>query len=175
MRVRFNQQADIQLSKMFDDAEQKLVTECNFKPEYCDEYLTMQYIETCASFLEQASAFLEGEGRSASWIFLHIVAGSNRGLTDCAEQLTNWTGRYFPRFVELLTVRYLTLLNSTEALESIMRSGLVLLAVGTLPNAVIEVRRELRRRGLSYDRLLIPDDVLSRRLALPQIAGVAQL
>jgi hypothetical protein len=104
---------------------------------------------------------------------LHDIAGSNRGLDACAEQLTNWTHLYFPRFVELLTVRYLALLHSTEALEQIRRSGLILLAVGTLPNAVVEVRRELRRRGLPHDSLLIPDDVWNRRLALPQIESEA--
>lgn len=156
MKIPFDAQANKLLTNAIEAAEQQLERR-GVRPELCDECLTLQYIETCADFMAHGIVYLPSEGKSASWIFLQKLAPALKKPNDCAAQLSNWTHLYFPRFVELLTVRYLGLLHTSTELQGIFRNGLVLLAAAKLPEARTEIRRELRRRGLAYDRQLVLD------------------
>ena len=82
------------------------------------------------------------------------------------------TNLYFPNFYKLLTISYTTILHSAESLAELRNNGVLMLAAATLPGVRTEMRRELRRRGLPYEHLLVPDDVLSARLGVMAIPSI---
>lgn len=85
-------------------------------------------------------------------------------LTTPASQLSTHTHVYFPDYPKLLRLAYLHILANTTDLDAIRRSGVLMLAAATLPGVRTDIRRELRRRGATWDRTLVQDATLERRI-----------
>lgn len=166
----FDEKAHELLSDLFDAAEDCLTRQGICGASEADEYLTLEYIKTCGEYIEHAATFLQSEGATASLLFISKLAELSDGgrsakyVQRCADQLSLHAGLYFPKFRKLLTASYLTVLHSIEDMGELQRSGILMLAAATLPGVRTELRREFRRRGLQYDRTLVPDNVLRLRL-----------
>lgn len=158
------------LTLLFDAAEEKLVSRGVCQSTEASFLLTMAYIKECGEFLENGIAFLKSEGVAASWMFIGNLAGSigfkriGRRDYQCAQQLLMHSALYFPEFYKALTVCYANKLQAAKDANEIQSSGILMMAAAMLPGARTELRRELRRRGLNYDRTLAPDDVMRLRL-----------
>ena len=166
----FNHRAHGFVMSVFDIAEDVLIENNVCCPHETNEYLTHFYIEEASCFLRHAQIYMQDEGRIAAEIFFAKLTNHRRASKFkkhsriCGQQISMQPVLYFPRFYELLTKAYVDVLRTTDDLKSAMFDGTVLLAAATLPDVRLELRREFRRRGLTYDRLLVADDELAARL-----------
>jgi len=81
---------------------------------------------------------------------------------------------YFPNYATLLRLAYLHVLAITTDLETIRRSGLLMLAAASLPGVRTDVRRALRQRGATWDRTIASDEIVSRQIDdFPAFAALA--
>jgi hypothetical protein len=174
----FDQRTHELLIELFDAAEERMIELGMCQTVEADEYLTLEYIKTCGEFLQHAAAYLQSEGTIAADLFISKLADISqnkriqRSSKKCALQLSMHTNLYFPNFYKLLTISYTTILHSAESLAELRNNGVLMLAAATLPGVRTEMRRELRRRGLPYEHLLVPDDVLSARLGVMAIPSI---
>jgi hypothetical protein len=170
----FNQRAHDILINLLDVVEDDLIERGICGPMEVSEYLTAFYIRETSDFLRYAIAYLPDDGRIAADIVISKMANSQRTskymkhATICGKQLALHTELYFPRFAEMLTKAYVEALRTCDELYMVMTDGIILLAAARLPGVQVSLRREFRRRGLSYDRFLVSDDLLSyqKRAAL---------
>lgn len=166
----FNHRAHWFVMTVFDIAEEALIEEQLCKSHETNEYLTMFYIEEASCFLKYAQTYMYSDGRIAAEIFFGKLTNHRRASKFekhsriCGQQISMQPVLYFPRYYELLTKAYVDVLRTSDDLNAAMFDGTVLLAASTLPDVRLELRREFRRRGLGYDRLLVDDDVLATRL-----------
>lgn len=174
MIAYFNQRAHDLLINLLDIVEEELIRQKLCGPMETNEYLTAFYIKETSGFLRHASVYLPDEGRIAADIFISKLAKQPRTArymkhaTLCGHQLALHTELYFPRFAEMLTKAYVDVLRTCYDLRLVLTDGVILLAAARLPGVQVELRREFRRRGLSYDRLLVCNDLLAyqKRAAL---------
>jgi hypothetical protein len=170
----YDQAAHELLWKWLDDAESKVVRTNTATNVEATDYLTLEYIKECGCFLSYGAAFFENESKMASEIFIERMLGRSvrlreyRMIPRCAALLSLHTERFFPRYIEFLIVAYTTVLRDTEDLGRLLQNGVVVLAAATVPGAQIQLRREFRRRGLDYDRHLVSDETLAKRLRAAQ-------
>jgi hypothetical protein len=166
----FDDKAHQMLSDMLDEAEDRLVGMNVCAPDEADEYLTAFYISECGIFLEHGAVYLPNEERIAADLFLaklprrRAKQWSNRRMRICAVQLSTNTHVYFPKYHKLLRLSYLRILAETDDWQTLRRSGMLMLAAATLPGVRSDIRRELRRRGADNLSLLVPNDVIQKRL-----------
>ena len=166
----FNHRAHWFVMTVFDIAEEALIERKLCKPHETNEYLTTFYIEEVSCFLKYAHTYMHSDGRIAAEIFFGKLTNHRRASKFekhsriCGQQISMQPVLYFPRYYELLTKAYVDVLRTSDDLNAAMFDGTVLLAASTLPDVRLELRREFRRRGLGYDRLLVDDDVLATRL-----------
>lgn len=169
----FNEKAHAILSDVFDQAEERLVRDSICPAPNASEYLALDYIKTCGDFIEHSVVYLENDERIGADLFLaKLPKGKLRPKFDrhahkCAVQLSTHTHVYFPDYPKLLRLAYLHVLANTADLETIRRSGVLMLAAASLPGVRTDIRRELRRRGATWDRTIVCDDTLAVRLARP--------
>jgi hypothetical protein len=166
----FNDALHATISKALDRTEEKMIGNGVCQPEYADEYLTARYIEACAGIIVGGLVYLPNDERIGAEIFLSKLGDpkfnrlSQRRKRECAVHLTNHTHVYFAQYHMMLRLACLHVLRSTTEYEHIEHDGVVLLAAATLPGVRSDIRREFRRRGASFDRLLVPDDVYQQRI-----------
>ena len=110
----------------------------------------------------QASRSPEDLRRNMPWKLSTTSLASTRSRTPL----------YFPRYFEFLTKAYIEVLRTVEDLTSVMSDGVILLTAGTLPGLRTDLRREFKRRGLTYDKALVPDDVLEGRMTRDRVRPV---
>ncbi len=167
------------LRDALDGAEDHIVRTGKCEPQDATDYLTLLFIDTSSDFLDGGSALFQLEGNIVAEIFLEKVvrAAKIRNnqvlMRKCATQLSLHTHLYFPNYYDLLTIAYLNVLATCEDLQRTIHSGVIKLAAADLPGVIVDIRREFRRRGLSYDCLIVTDSTLAgrhkatRRLKLP--------
>lgn len=166
----FDHRAHGFVMNVFDIAEEALIESDLCSPYATNEYLTLLYIEEASCFLQNAQTFIDSEGKIAAEIFFDKLTNHQKTLKFrkhsriCGQQISTQPVLYFPRFYEILTKAYVDVLRTSSNLNSAMFHGTVLLAAATLPDVRLELRREFRRRGLGYDRLLVNDDLLASRM-----------
>jgi hypothetical protein len=166
----FNHRAHGFVMNVFDIVEETLIENDLCSPYATNEYLTLLYIEEASCFLRNAQTYIDSEGKIAAEIFFGRLTNHRRASKFkkhsriCGQQISMQPVLYFPRFYEILTKAYVDVLRTSSDLNAAMFSGTVLLAAATLPDVRLELRREFRRRGLRYDRLLVKDDVMATRL-----------
>jgi hypothetical protein len=167
---RFNDKAHVILQDMLDYAEEKVVRlglseRCN-----AVEYLALDYIKTCAEFIEHSTQYLENDERIGADLFLAklakgpLAARFERNKRMCALQLSTNTRMYFPEYPKLLRLAMMHVIQSAADAQAVRWNGVVLLAAASLPNVRTDVRRELRRRGMDYDVTLVGDATVARRI-----------
>lgn len=166
----FNDKLHEIISAALDRTEEKMIGNGVCNPEYADEYLTARYIEACAGIIVGGQVYLPSDERIGAEIFLWKLGDakfnrlSSRRQRECAVHLTNHTHVYFPQYHMMLRLACLHVIQSTKKHDEIKHDGVVLLAAATLPGVRSDIRRELRRRGMDYDRLLVPDDIYNNRM-----------
>lgn len=167
----FDDRAHSIVSEVLDQAEDKLTRDGICVARDAAEYLALDYIKTCGDFFEHGAVYLENEERIGADLFLaklpkgKLKARFERNARRCASQLSTHTPVYFPDYPKLLRLAYLHILANTTDLDAIRRSGVVMLASATLPGVLTDVRRELRRRGATWDRTIVLDAALERRIS----------
>lgn len=173
MRLNFDATANRVLVELLAETERRAVANNRCRADDVNQYLTLAYIETCASYHSGASIYLPSEERMAAQSFLFHCIG--RGMArfkahvgKCAQQLANHTSLYFADYLTLLEMQFMAFMASKPTLIEIQMSGLVRQAVGTLHRemALNVVRRECRRLGLNNDKLFIPEDIYKQRIVL---------
>lgn len=169
----FNERAHGIVGDIIEAAELALIRNGVCQPNETDMHLTMDYIRQCGSFLEHGQAYLENEGRLAAGIFLwrlsqaanaRLRAKYHRNWLICEVQLHWHAHYYFPMYLQTLREVSLKLLHNLPSLNAIDQNGVLRLAMANLPNVLRDVRRERRRRGADWDKLLIEDSVADRRI-----------
>ncbi|MFB0874250.1 MULTISPECIES: hypothetical protein [unclassified Sphingobium] len=174
----FNDSLHAIISGALDRTEEKMIGNGVCQAEQADEYLTARYIEACAGILVGGLVYLTNDERIGAEIFLSKLGDakfnrlSERRKRECAVHLTNHTHVYFPQYHMMLRLACLHVLRTKTGYDYIEHDGVILLAAATLPGVRSDIRRELRRRGASFDRLLVPDDIYKHRMSqriLPSI------
>lgn len=169
----FNERAHGIVGDMIEAAELALIRNGVCQPTETDMHLTMDYIRQCGSFHEAAQVYMENDGRLASGIFLwrlsqaskaQLRAKYHRNWRICEVQLHWHAHYYFPMYLRTLREVSLKLLHNLPTLTAIDQNGVLRLAMANLPNVLRDVRRERRRRGADWDKLLIDDGVADRRI-----------
>lgn len=146
-------------------------------PDNASEYLAVKYIEQCASLIDNGVQYLEKDEYYGSELFLcdhcpkHLRRSFERHSYECARHLSLNIEIYLPEYRDVLQLAYLKLIAKAKSIRDIINCGIILLAAATLPEAKTDIRRELRRRGLPYDRTLVSDSTLERRNAPRQLQG----
>jgi hypothetical protein len=176
----FDDKAHRLLAPMLDEAEDRLVGMGVCEPHEADEYLTAAYIAECGAFLEHGAVYLPNEERIAADLFLAKLPlrktrrPSQRRMRMCANQLSTSTTVYFPNYHTILRLSYLHVLNETDDWHALRRSGILMLAASTLPGVRSDIRRELRRRGANHISMIVPDDVMQKRLGNMKLLRVSR-
>ncbi|WP_101342361.1 hypothetical protein [Cereibacter azotoformans] len=158
------------LSLLFEAVEDMLIEQGVCNPSETNEYLTALYIREVSTFMSGASYYLDAEERVAGWIFIHTLTAHSRTkrfrkyCRELGHHISTHTTVYLPRYHEMLTKAYLEVLHTVKDLRTVALHGTILLAAATLPGLRTDLRREFKRRGLEYDKLIVPDDVLARRM-----------
>lgn len=159
------------LQEILDGAEDRAIRRGACSPEDATDLLTVAFIAQCESFMEHALRYVPNDERLASEIFLHYAATaaqrrmlSNRMSKRCAIHLQNNKTVYLPNYHALLRTRLIQVLATRTTSSEIMRSGVVILSVGTLDGALTDICRELRRKGCDKQRTLIVEDALKARM-----------
>lgn len=166
----FNDRAHGIVSEVLDYAEDRLARDGTCASRDAAEYLALDYIKTCGDFIEHSVVYLENDERIGADLFLaklpkgRLKARFERNARKCASQLSTHTHVYFPDYPKLLRLAYLHVLANTTDLDAIRRSGVLMLASATLPGVRTDIRRELRRRGATWDRTIVQDATLERRI-----------
>jgi hypothetical protein len=168
---RFNDKAHVIVQDMLDYAEERLVRDGICTPANADEYLALNYIKTCGDFIQHSAQYLENEERIGADLFLaKLTTGALRSRFErnkriCALQLSANARLYFREYQNLLRLASLHVLQTAKDWQTIRWSGVVLLAAASLPGVLTDVRRELRRRGMTYDVTLVADATVQQRNA----------
>lgn len=172
----FDDAAHATLQMLLDRYENRLVTDDVCEPEEAHEFVTLEYIETCGGMLNHAQTYLEAEEVIGADIFLWKLnrilkmRKSDRQIRNAAKQLATHTHRYLPKFEQMLRLSLLQVLSETESFEQLRWNGVVLLAAATLPGVRDDIRRELRRRGATFESLLVTDSTYQRTVGRRNIA-----
>ncbi|KTE13298.1 MULTISPECIES: hypothetical protein [unclassified Sphingopyxis] len=159
----FNNRAHEIISGVLDRAEDWIARNGVCPAHQADAHLTTKYIEACANIIRGGVVYLAADERIGADIFLSGLGDakfkrlSPRTQTMCAEHLSHHTHVYFPNYHTVLRLAYLHVLRSACGQVPFHSHGVVLLAASTLPGVLSDVRRECRRRGLNYDRVLVPE------------------
>ncbi|GLQ79285.1 hypothetical protein GCM10007881_28030 [Mesorhizobium huakuii] len=171
MKLRsFDNKAHEIIASVLDNAAEHLVQTARCKPTETDEYLTLAYIAECSSVIKNGTSYLEVDEIIGAELFLeHFASGKSRTSfmrndRKCAKQLAAHPNVYFPDYLTILRLAYLRVLNAADDATSIRANGTLMLAAASLPGVSTDIRRELRRRGLTYELSLVPKDVLQKRL-----------
>ncbi|OHD05058.1 hypothetical protein [Sphingopyxis sp. RIFCSPHIGHO2_12_FULL_65_19] len=157
----FNDRAHELISGALDRSEDRIGRNGVCPANQAADYLTTKYIEACASIIRGGVAYLAADERIGADIFLSKLGDARfnrlvpRTQTMCAEHLSQHTHVYFPNYHTLLRLAYLHVLRNCGQ-TPFHSHGVVLLAAAKLPGVITDIRRECRRRGLSYDRVLVP-------------------
>ncbi|MDX8513595.1 hypothetical protein [Mesorhizobium captivum] len=166
----FDNKAHEIIATILDDAAERLVREKICQARQADEYLTLAYIGACSSIIEHATAYLQVDETIGAGVFLERYSvGKNRQAfhhndTRCSKQLATHPNVYFPDYLTILRLASLNTLNTISDVRSLRANGTLMLAAASLPGVATDIRRELRRRGLSFDPSLVPDDVMQKRI-----------
>ena len=161
----FDDRAHRVVAELLDAAEGRLIRTGQCSVANVSDYLTLAYIKEAAGLLEYGTVYLDGDGRNAADIFMSKLAFGavatkyHRDSRRYARHLQQNERIYFPNMPNLLRLAYLNLMQSDCELNQLLHSGLLTLAARSLPNVAIDIRRELRRRGLQYDRTLFIEKV----------------
>ena len=171
--IRFDRQAHEIIMELLNECSDALVRTGFCKADEVEELLCREYIKQVASILWGASFFVEDDANAAAEIFLSNLTGKPysmgkhwRHSEACGRQLSHHTAYYFRRYHDILTQVYVERLHLVDDRQilGLNHDGVIQLAAASLPNVREEVRREMRRRGLNYDAVVVFDDDLSRRL-----------
>ena len=175
MRPLFDHIAHERMSLLLEAAEDVLIDEGVCTREDALEYLTALYIAETGKFLGGGSCYLQTEERVAGWLFIQTITSHpktkkyRKFAIELGRHIATHTPLYFPRYFEVLTKAYIEVLRTVEDLTAVMSDGVILLAAGTLPGLRTDLRREFKRRGLAYDKALVPDDVLEGRMTRDRV------
>ncbi|TPO07131.1 hypothetical protein [Mesorhizobium sp. B1-1-5] len=166
----FDDKAHVIIASILDDASEHLINSGICKPQEVDEYIALDYIAQCSAAITHGVVYLEHDEMIGAGIFLDRYSRKNnrqlfqRNSDRCVSQLVRSPNIYFPDYLALLRFAYLRVLNSVSDADILRASGVLMLAAATLPGVRTDIRRELRRRGLSYDPSLISEDTLQKRI-----------
>lgn len=159
--------------ELIDEAEAWLVKRGTCEPADASDFLARGLFEQCASICSYGLAFMESDERIGADIFLMKLANTvggrlkrmfNRNCRRYAECLQNNVILFFPNYAEVVRLGLLRALMETETADELINKGAVLLACATLPNALNDVRRELRRRGMASSRAIVLERVMNKRI-----------
>lgn len=168
-----DERIEVFLSQVLDRTEARAVRNGRCKPEYADEYLTMRYIEATSNIIFGGAQYMRVDEVHGASIFLSRLGdgtfnrASTKRQSKCALQLVGHTHVFFPKYHAILkaTFRHIIQSHCGHAYE-LAHIGVIILAAATLPGARSEIRRELRRRGIEYDRGLVSDELMIEKLHL---------
>jgi hypothetical protein len=153
-----------------DYAEERLVRTGICAPENAARYLALDYIATCSSAIEHGTQYLESDERIGADLFLAklptgaLKAQYHRNRKLCAAHLAAQPWLHFADYKPILRIAFLNAIRTIGDVRELRFSGVALLACGTFDDAPTDLRREFRRRGLSYDPTLIEAATLARRI-----------
>lgn len=159
------------LSQVLDRTEARAVRNGRCAPEHADEYLTIRYIEATSSLIRGGAQYMRVDEVIGAEIFLSKLGdgifnrSSMKRQSKCAIQLVGHTHVFFPNYHAILkaTFRHILASHCGKAYD-LAAYGVIMLAAATLPGARSEIRRELRRRGIDYDRTLVSDGLMIEKL-----------
>lgn len=149
------------------------------KPHETDAYLSIEYIKQCGSLIRGSGVFVESDVYHGAGIFLQRLSLScTRSLATklsrhdriCSLQLQWHTPLYLRSFETKLYEIYLALLPTLPDVQAIDQNGILKLAAACLPNVKRDINRERRRRGAETDRLIVSNESVELRSALPNIS-----
>jgi hypothetical protein len=167
----FDERAHQLVEDICEAHEARLVRSAECAPEYATDRLTLEYIDTLRGLLDHSGVYLPNEERLGADLFLYKISRGNhrtrilRNAHRYATHLRDNALMHFPNYYHLLKIRLLQELEQRNTADEITRSGVVLLAAATIPNARSSIRRRLRRMGLGNERLLVADSDLDSRIA----------
>lgn len=177
MKLNFDPAANRILVELLAEAERRMIEHGRCRADDANQWLTLAYIKTCAEYHYGTAVYLPNEERLAAESFVARLIGKgmktrfDKHLGKCAIQLANHTLLYFPDYLTLLEMQFMSFMASKPTLNEIQMSGLVRQSVGTLHRdmALNVVRRECRRLGLDHDKLFIPEDIYEQRVELREV------
>lgn len=158
------------VANVVDYAEERLVRTGICSPENAARYLALDYIATCSSAIEHGTQYLESDERIGADLFLAklptgtLKAQYHRNRKRCAAHLAAQPSLHFPDYKPILRIAFLNAIRTIADVRELRFNGVALLACGTFDDAPTDLRREFRRRGLSYDPTLIEAATFARRI-----------
>ncbi|WP_099185733.1 hypothetical protein [Sphingobium fuliginis] len=172
MRINFDRSANRILIELLAEAERRMIEHGRCRADDVNQFLTLAYIERCATYHFGAAVYLPTEERLAAESFVAQLIGAGmkvrfgKHVGKCAVQLANHTSFYFPDYETLLEMQFMAFMASKPTLLEMQTSGLLRQAVAALPRelALKLARREFRRLGLNHDKLLIIEDISIQRI-----------
>jgi len=154
--------------ELLDAAEDRLVRDGACRGRDANDYLAFRYIAAASGIVHGATFFVANEERVRADIFLSNLPGSKfRRLSHkrkraCIELLAARPDRFFRSFNDTLRTVLQLIMERTRDPEQLNMHGIVLLAAANLPGAVVDIRREIRRRGGSQRRLVVAEDFVEK-------------
>ncbi len=158
------------VGNVVDYAEERLVRTGVCSRENAARYLALDYIATCSSAIEHGTQYLESDERIGADLFLAklptgtLKAQYHRNRKRCAAHLAAKPPLHFVDYKPILRIAFLNAIRTIGDVRELRFSGVALLACGTFEDAPTDLRREFRRRGLSYDPTLIEVATSARRI-----------
>lgn len=104
----FNDKAHEIVGRILEIAEDRAIAKGLCRPEQATNFLALDYIKTCADFLEHGTQYLTSDERIGADLFLaklpkgRLKARFDRDKRICASQLAAHTFLYFPSYATLL-------------------------------------------------------------------------
>ncbi len=170
MKLRgYDDKAYVLINEMMEYAENWLVRSDVCPAECAAEHLALDYIATVSSVIKYGNQYLEAEETAGADLFLSRIVSAQtktrfqRNARRCAVHLATDPSRHFPNYAGQLRLALLHVLRTTDDAHALRSNGVTLLASGSLEGVKIDIQRELRRRGLTYEPTLVADATVSRR------------
>ena len=162
------------LSELLDMAEDAILARGFCAPDEVESHMFKAYLRSVDANMSYCSQYLVTEEQCAGRSFIIDLCQKlgepkfMRHAYKMAEQLINQPHFYFRHYEQMLTAEYLELLERAEDLDRLRFSGVILLAVASLPGVRSDIRRILRRRGVDGGERFIPtlvaDETMTQRI-----------
>ena len=170
-KIPFDDKAHSILTELLDNTEDWLVRRKLSEPRSANDRLCSDYIMTVSNIIWGSTFFVNSDERIGTEIYLEKLRGAKtklrlpRTLRACADQMLRFPQMYFPKYLAVLRITYLSALPKLDDNSLLKLSGVVKLAAANLPGVRNDIRRELRRRGQDYDSVIVHDDTLECKLS----------
>jgi hypothetical protein len=159
------------VNDIVDFAEARLVAKGICRREQAQRCLTLDYIATASGAVQNAVLYSENDERIGADMFLaKLPIGQlkplyHRNRKRCAAHLASKPSLHFPDYEPILRVAFLHVMRTIDDVRELRFNGVALLACGTfLDSAITDLRRECRRRGLSYEPTFVNDATKAKRI-----------